>query len=298
MPRTLAIATFGLLIFGCRHASCAEQSASTRFAPTAARATGIPHATDRPWPSWLIRGQAGEEPLVTDRPDFTESSSTVGLRRLQIESGYTYLRDASAGVTTDGHLLPELLLRYGVSDDFELRVFWAGYAFEKERDAATRSSRQGSSDVAFGFKRDLLSQDGWTPEAAAIASVSLPCGHDDFGSPQADTELRLAYGWEINDWLSVGANTGAGFGAPEGVYRSTFLQSIAAGVVLTDRLGMYHEWIGLMHRGADDSRPEHYYNGGLTFLLSPNLQLDWRAGVGLTKSAGDFFTGAGCSVRW
>src|SRR5687768_10953213 len=34
------------------------------------------------------------EPLVTDRPDFTEASSTVGLGVMQLESGYTYVYDS------------------------------------------------------------------------------------------------------------------------------------------------------------------------------------------------------------
>jgi hypothetical protein len=38
-----------------------------------------------------------QEPLLGDRPDFTEGSSTVGRCRLQIESGYTYYHDTRAG---------------------------------------------------------------------------------------------------------------------------------------------------------------------------------------------------------
>jgi hypothetical protein len=70
----------------------------------------------------IVRGQDFDEALTTDRPDFTESSSVVGRCRLQIEGGYTYLHDAAAGVETDEHLLPELLLRYGLNDCLELRV--------------------------------------------------------------------------------------------------------------------------------------------------------------------------------
>src|SRR5262245_49645413 len=53
------------------------------------------------------------EPLVTDRPDFTEASSTVGLGVFQIETGYTYSYDANATSSTTGHSYPETLLRYG-----------------------------------------------------------------------------------------------------------------------------------------------------------------------------------------
>src|SRR4051812_40814645 len=33
-----------------------------------------------------------EEPLASDRPDFTEASSTVGKGRVQLEAGYTFVR--------------------------------------------------------------------------------------------------------------------------------------------------------------------------------------------------------------
>ena len=36
-----------------------------------------------------------DEPLVTDRPDFTESSTTVGQGVVQLEMGYTFTGDSS-----------------------------------------------------------------------------------------------------------------------------------------------------------------------------------------------------------
>ena len=53
--------------------------------------------------------EANEEPLESDRPDFTESSATVGFRRLQIESGYTFTHAIAGDPTHDAHDLPELL---------------------------------------------------------------------------------------------------------------------------------------------------------------------------------------------
>ena len=38
-----------------------------------------------------------DEPLVTDRPDFTEASSTVGRGVAQLEFGYTYTYNDDAG---------------------------------------------------------------------------------------------------------------------------------------------------------------------------------------------------------
>src|SRR3972149_2072098 len=54
------------------------------------------------------------EPLVTDRPDFTESTVTVGLGGVQLEMGYTYTRDEASGGNTTEHPFPETLLRVGM----------------------------------------------------------------------------------------------------------------------------------------------------------------------------------------
>src|SRR5688500_11339184 len=36
-----------------------------------------------------------DEPLASDRPDFTEASTTVGRGVCQLEMGYTYIHDSS-----------------------------------------------------------------------------------------------------------------------------------------------------------------------------------------------------------
>ncbi len=61
--------------------------------------------------------------IVTDRPDFTEASSTVGKGRIQLEAGYTFIRDRSGGVTTTSHSYPEALFRIGaLADWLEFRL--------------------------------------------------------------------------------------------------------------------------------------------------------------------------------
>lgn len=42
----------------------------------------------------------------------------------------------------------------------------------------------------------------------------------------------------------------------------------------------------------------HYFNGGFTYRVTPNFQLDIRAGLGLSRAADDFFTGTGFAVRY
>ena len=50
--------------------------------------------------------------------------------------------------------------------------------------------------------------------------------------------------------------------------------------------------------GADSAPVEHYMDGGFTFLLHNNLQLDFRAGFGLNEQSDDYFAGTGLIFRY
>ncbi|MGL6094257.1 MAG: transporter, partial [Fimbriiglobus sp.] len=110
--------------------------------------------------------RAAEEPdeIVTDRPDFTEASSTVGKGRVQLEAGYTFTRDRTNGERFSSHSYPETLLRVGVfADWFEFRL---GQNFGTEGTTlpdGTRSRAGGADDLYLGVKLGLTEQKAWHP---------------------------------------------------------------------------------------------------------------------------------------
>jgi hypothetical protein len=83
----------------------------------------------------------------------------------------------------------------------------------------------------------------------------------------------------------------------QGIDSATALEDQTS-VSLTERLGSYAEGFALVPDGADTNRPQQYFNGGFTYLLTHDIQLDVRAGVGLNEAADDFFVGSGLSVRF
>jgi hypothetical protein len=84
----------------------------------------------------VSRNEGGEpEPIVTDRPDFTEAAVVVGKRRFQIESGFTSERRRSGRSLG----LPEVLMRYGVSERWEVRFAPANYNQLRSDDGETVS---------------------------------------------------------------------------------------------------------------------------------------------------------------
>ena len=236
------------------------------------------------------------EPLVTDRPDFTEASSTVGLGAAQLEIGYTYSFDNDGTDQTIGQTYPEPLLRYGIFADWlELRVGWT---YNEEEVNGARTS--GSEDLYLGFKIGLTPQEGILPEMAIIPQMTVPTGDNAFTADEVLPGLNWIYGWELNDCISTAGSTqfNRTLDAVTGQAYTEWAQSWTIGYSLTDRVGAYTEWFALFPHSADTARPEHYFNGGITLLSSDDVQWDVRAGTGLNSAAVDYFVGTGVSIRF
>ena len=241
-----------------------------------------------------------EEPLESDRPDFTNTPTTVGYQRFQIESGYTYTHAIAGDPTHDAHDLPELLVRYGVAERLELRVAWdEGMVFDRytDRNSGRVVTENGSTDLDFGFKYAISKQDKWRPQSGIQVEVSAPVGAPGQSSRQVDAFVNYLYSWEFTKKLSLNCSTGSLWTAESGDHFSRFSQSASVEYELTEKLHVFNEWFAFFRRDSSDNRPQHYYDAGLTYLVTPNFQLDWRAGLGLNDAADGFFTGCGLTIR-
>ncbi len=240
-----------------------------------------------------------DEPLVTDRPDFTEASSTVGLGVAQLEFGYTYTYDNELNQSVRSQSFGEPLLRYGVLAnwlEFRIALFPVD---ERTAVAAQRDTTAGTEDLYTGFKIGLTPQEGVLPEMALIPQMNIPTGSPAFTSNRVEPGVNWVYAWEINDFLATGGSTqGNRRVDPSGRSYLEVAQSWTVAYSLAEKLGAFTEWYALFPSGADTVLPQHFFNGGFTYLLSNNVQFDVRAGVGLNNAADDYFIGSGLSIRF
>jgi Putative MetA-pathway of phenol degradation len=244
--------------------------------------------------------EAKEEPLESDRPNFTDSPATVGRGRLQIESGYQFTHAIAGDPTHNAHDLPELLVRYGVAERLELRVAWdPGFVFDRHADPNSGRivTENGGSDMELGFKYAISKQDKWQPESGIITSITAPVGSSGQTSGQVDVLVNYLYSWKLNKKVSLDCSTGCLWTAESGDHFARLSQSVAIDYELTDKLHVFNEWFGLFRDDFRDDRPQHYYDAGVTYLVTPNFQLDWRAGLGLNDASDRFFTGCGFAIR-
>jgi hypothetical protein len=240
------------------------------------------------------------EPIVTDRPDFTESSVTVGSRVVQLETGYTFTYDSGGGDSTTSHSFPESLLRIGMfAEWFEFRIDW-NYGIEQSDIGGVEDTIDGAEDLGLGIKLALTPQECILPETAIILQMTVPSGSSDFTADEVLPGFNYLYGWDIVEGWSMGGSTALNSQTDDETLDSfmEFSQSWTVNHSFNDRVSGYAEWFCIVPTSADTNPTEQYFNGGFTVLLNDDLQWDIRAGVGLNDGADDFFTGSGVSYRY
>ena len=186
----LRISVFIVLICAASTSGSAQESPNWRYAPTiftwAASSDDLKSSLSAP----------EDRPLVTDRPTFTPATSTVGLGRIQLETGYTFFSDESSGSRVRQHSFPESLLRVRiVADWLELRVT-QNFMSQQSVGGGNHSTTTGAQDLLVGVKLALSKNESWLPEAAIIARLRVPSGSNVYTGNRVLPGLQYAYSWQ------------------------------------------------------------------------------------------------------
>lgn len=239
-----------------------------------------------------------QQPLVSDRPGFTEATSTVGRGIAQIEFGYTFGLDRSNGARVHAHSLGEPLLRLGLLADWlELRVAVPPVAQRMPLDGSS-STESGLDDLYLGAKLALSEQNGGFPALAILPQATVPTGSEAFSSDEVLPGVNVLYGWDLSDAVSLTGSTQVNrVVGVSGNAMAEWAQSVSWGRALGARHGLYAEWFATFQEDSELRQAEHYFNTGLAWHITDNLQWDVRVGFGLNDDTEDFFLGTGLSVR-
>ncbi len=232
-------------------------------------------------------------PLVTDRPDHTESTAIVGKGYVQFETGFVRAETGDSAVT----VVPGTLFRIGlITNVLELRFGIDGWMIDHDGDTS------GFGDSGIGAKILLAEESGKLPAIAVLTSVTVPTGKEGYTSERWDPELRFAFSHTINDKCSLGYNISASWesmsvGNGDITTLASLPWSVSLGRSLTDRLGLFVEGYGDIPINAFGG-PANSVDFGLTWLAFDNIQFDAEGGFGLSEAADDWFAGAGLVWRY
>ena len=228
-------------------------------------------------------------PLITDRPDFTESAQTVPRGMTQIEGGVTFERSGRDKTTTIG----ETLIRIGAGNSAEIRVGVPSYLTQR----GSGAKADGFDNAFLGAKFALVKRENFP--ISVLVGTTLPTGSREVTSRELNAEAVLASETALSDKIGLAFNLG--YGRPnEGVGRfSQFFGSASFGFAILDRVGAYAE-VFAFNKDERGGQSKQFVDGGFTYAANPNLQFDIRAGLGIANDVNgpDYFTGVGITQRF
>ncbi|WP_022835920.1 transporter [Salisaeta longa] len=234
---------------------------------------------------------AQQAPISSDRPGLGNGSAVVNQGIFQAELGYQL--DDFDVVTL--HNVGQLLLRYGVSDRIELRGGVGSLGFTSGSFGEEASGYLGAS---IGAKARLAETD--VARLSALASVDFPStASGDFETPndRARQNLSLLFDGALGSNLGLTVNAGYSFFWDAGRFDDragqwSFIPTLSTSI--NDQVGVYAGYAGFYTEGLN----QNFVEGGLTFLTSPNTQLDINAGLQVDDYAEYYFLGLGLAHRF
>lgn len=236
-----------------------------------------------------------EPELITDRPDITESATVVPMKRLQIESGFIYVKKLrSVALDITSITFNSTLFRCGLNKYVELRLgleYLGKYSINKISMNEIRDV--GTGPLYLGMKLQINKEVGWLPEIAAIPGINLPfTAYLPFQTKSFEPELVMSFSNTLLNWLELGYNFG---GVSDSENKNIFWwYSIALNSELDYGFGVYVE----LHSQFQSKKvSSHYLNGGIVYLATNNFQIDCSGGFGLNSNSPDVHWGFGFSWR-
>ncbi len=236
--------------------------------------------------------QMHEHPLITDRPDQTESPNAIRLGSIQFESGFVYTSFMRQHLESEMFTIASSLIRYGLFEDFELRIEFE-YLTNRVTEKSIETSAYGFGPLQLGGKYQFIHSGEIPLDAGLLFGFTLPVGEQSFRPNNIEPELIVSIAYYLTDAFLLGTNLGALWNS---YYKNIAgIYTLVLGINLSQKFGLFTEVFGNYSSG---NSPSNSIAGGITYLLTNNFQLDSSAGFELTNYDRHFFINTGISVRF
>lgn len=223
-----------------------------------------------------------DDVIVPDRPGFSTGTYTVQPKRLNIEIGYNY--------TKNNETLPMVVLRTGITKKLELDVMYDGLDIRHN----DQQRFTWSSDIIIGGKYRVYESSLYN--ITLMGLTSLPVEKTTHLSVKTITPLiGVLWDYALSEKMTLfGTLQGSTYYDNERVY--DFQPALGLSVAHTDKVGSYIEIYSVIPSSSLQNR-EQVVDGGLTYLLSDDIQVDLNMGIGLNKESDDFI-GLGLALQF
>lgn len=236
---------------------------------------------------------------VIDRPTAEDSGCVVPPQRLDVEAGANAgnLYPAPGGKL---YLLPSLALRWGLPGNSELVWLPPGFQYQSVAGGpgAAAATVRGFGPTTIGFKHVLGYSEHWQWTAETLATP--PSGDSTFGSHGLGGALNAIVGYgggPLGVSLQMGVTSQTAPTAAGGQRFQSFNPDLVVTWGASSRLQLFGEIYGQSHSGYLQGWGTDA-DGGLQYLVTPDLVVDVEEGVRVAGSLGGFsnYTGVGLGV--
>lgn len=242
------------------------------------------------------------EELETERDSFTQALTLVGKGRFAVESAYSFIDNKDAKET---HSFPELLLRYGLTENFEIQfganyevggessAFFTGENFEEVEEGG---ELEEEAKIFYGLKTQTTKQNGWLPESAFTVTGYTPTSGE-----ETSTSLLAGYvaGWEFGEGWEWAAEMRYGKFSNDGDNFNSWLPSTLLKFPLPlERTVGHIEYFGIFSDGREEEVVKHFITPGVHHLLTPDFEFGVRLFWGLNEQSANFATNIGFGYRF
>lgn len=249
---------------------------------------------------WSSAALAEEDEIATDRPDFVESSMTVGAGRFQIETSISGERNDD-GTLREHTLNMPTLLRLGFAPNWELRLETDGYQRVRTEDTSVPSDETvyGMTDLSIGLKWHVLDGEGSRPSVGLLLHADLPSGASVFRGHAVRPSFRGVFEWELPKDFSLGLMPGLIYDSREDGHRYVAgIFGAVLGYSWNERLRSFVEIAAHQLASHDDGGNVITFDVGVAWLLAPKIQLDTALYIGTNNDTPDLGWTVGFSIKF
>lgn len=232
--------------------------------------------------------------LNSDRPDVTESPFTVDAGHLQVElSFFEWAKDSDYESL---NLLP-FNIKLGLTNNVDLQIVYAPY----NRLRTLGHTDVGAADVEMRVKINFWGNDGegvWHTAFGIMPFISFPTGADAFTAGGAEGGIIFPFAVTLPAGFELGAMAEFNFVRDGTGGRDTLLTHTVTldHKLIGDELGGYIEYAGIVDLDGDQ-RYQAYFDLGLTYEITKDIQIDCGVNIGLTSAAENLRVFAGLTFR-
>ncbi len=241
--------------------------------------------------------------LEADRDAFTPATTLVGKDWSLFEMAHAFI-DNRYGPDTNS--FPESLFRYGLTERIELRVGWNWEAGSGGNTVTANESSEGLVDgehgvefesyMLYGVKLACTRQRDWIPDSCWILEGFTPTAGKDTPTKPVITYTagwKLPRGWELDGAMRFAIGNEEAHGvfnrwSPSAVLRYS----------PTEQLQVHLEYFGTYSDGLRIETSRSFLSPGGRYLITPNMELGFRFGWGISEDAANFFVNTGAAWRF